>query len=128
MIRRPPRSTRVRSSAASDVYKRQVQRLGREEGDDFLGELVGAVIIATVGDGGGKPEGLCVGADRMVSTCLGCVIRGSRPIGRGLGEQLGGVEREVSVDLAGGDVMEPGDSVATGRLGQCPVSYTHLRA
>ena len=26
MIRRPPRSTRVRSSAASDVYKRQVAR------------------------------------------------------------------------------------------------------
>ncbi|WP_460379466.1 hypothetical protein, partial [Staphylococcus aureus] len=26
MIRRPPRSTRVRSSAASDVYKRQEQR------------------------------------------------------------------------------------------------------
>src|SRR5665811_1648334 len=26
MIRRPPRSTRVRSSAASDVYKRQVQK------------------------------------------------------------------------------------------------------
>ncbi|WP_460379569.1 hypothetical protein, partial [Staphylococcus aureus] len=25
MIRRPPRSTRVRSSAASDVYKRQEQ-------------------------------------------------------------------------------------------------------
>src|SRR5665811_268715 len=27
MIRRPPRSTRVRSSAASDVYKRQVYEL-----------------------------------------------------------------------------------------------------
>src|SRR5665811_1140853 len=27
MIRRPPRSTRVRSSAASDVYKRQRRRL-----------------------------------------------------------------------------------------------------
>ena len=26
MIRRPPRSTRVRSSAASDVYKRQISR------------------------------------------------------------------------------------------------------
>src|SRR5665811_1825352 len=26
MIRRPPRSTRVRSSAASDVYKRQIQK------------------------------------------------------------------------------------------------------
>ena len=31
MIRRPPRSTRVRSSAASDVYKRQ--------GNDLLAEL-----------------------------------------------------------------------------------------
>src|SRR5665811_2602501 len=35
MIRRPPRSTRVRSSAASDVYKRQVylahdRHLGRD--------------------------------------------------------------------------------------------------
>ena len=29
MIRRPPRSTRVRSSAASDVYKRQAQRFGQ---------------------------------------------------------------------------------------------------
>src|SRR5665811_6593 len=29
MIRRPPRSTRVRSSAASDVYKRQVEAAGR---------------------------------------------------------------------------------------------------
>ena len=28
MIRRPPRSTRVRSSAASDVYKRQVEKFG----------------------------------------------------------------------------------------------------
>src|SRR5665811_743437 len=33
MIRRPPRSTRVRSSAASDVYKRQ--RLTDLEAEDF---------------------------------------------------------------------------------------------
>src|SRR5665811_2479728 len=32
MIRRPPRSTRVRSSAASDVYKRQAFLLLWEEG------------------------------------------------------------------------------------------------
>src|SRR5665811_2018218 len=43
MIRRPPRSTRVRSSAASDVYKRQGRskgdcEAGREEGG---GELTG---------------------------------------------------------------------------------------
>src|SRR5665811_2459071 len=30
MIRRPPRSTRVRSSAASDVYKRQVYNLAAQ--------------------------------------------------------------------------------------------------
>src|SRR5665811_1791515 len=32
MIRRPPRSTRVRSSAASDVYKRQLGRFGKRDG------------------------------------------------------------------------------------------------
>ena len=35
MLRRPPRSTQSRSSAASDVYKRQVRvLLGRRERDD----------------------------------------------------------------------------------------------
>src|SRR5665811_1628851 len=29
MIRRPPRSTRVRSSAASDVYKRQIKKASK---------------------------------------------------------------------------------------------------
>src|SRR5665811_1785111 len=42
MIRRPPRSTRVRSSAASDVYKRQVEDLrdrvmALQEVDDHFG-------------------------------------------------------------------------------------------
>src|SRR5680860_672016 len=36
MIRRPPRSTQSRSSAASDVYKRQVQDVGV---NDLLGNL-----------------------------------------------------------------------------------------
>ena len=35
MIRRPPRSTRVRSSAASDVYKRQLQALTESWGNDY---------------------------------------------------------------------------------------------
>src|SRR5665811_836482 len=40
MIRRPPRSTRVRSSAASDVYKRQVQTVHhRQDGSPFHVEL-----------------------------------------------------------------------------------------
>ena len=40
MIRRPPRSTRVRSSAASDVYKRQ-DLYGRELTVTFLHFLHG---------------------------------------------------------------------------------------
>src|SRR5665254_21977 len=35
MIRRPPRSTRVRSSAASDVYKRQVGLRLRDPGQSL---------------------------------------------------------------------------------------------
>src|SRR5665811_1705088 len=37
MIRRPPRSTRVRSSAASDVYKRQVLAYAFQIYFDFCG-------------------------------------------------------------------------------------------
>ena len=37
MIRRPPRSTQSRSSAASDVYKRQVQYAKRVVGRKMYG-------------------------------------------------------------------------------------------
>ena len=36
MIRRPPRSTLDRSSAASDVYKRQMLTLGFDIGGTFI--------------------------------------------------------------------------------------------
>ena len=39
MIRRPPRSTRVRSSAASDVYKRQVNKLAKADHLKKLAEV-----------------------------------------------------------------------------------------
>src|SRR5665811_1328124 len=44
MIRRPPRSTRVRSSAASDVYKRQINGIGHAAvtcDPDFRAALAG---------------------------------------------------------------------------------------
>ena len=47
MIRRPPRSTRVRSSAASDVYKRQtlnVVGIGFRKGDDKFREAFNAAL------------------------------------------------------------------------------------
>src|SRR5428012_21319 len=40
MRRRPPRSTQSRSSAASDVYKRQVRRLARRQIDQGIHFLV----------------------------------------------------------------------------------------
>ena len=60
MCRRPPRSTQSRSSAASDVYKRQV----RDEGDGGeVGEGHPAnVDLVGVGEGGG-----CDG-------CVGCLL------------------------------------------------------
>ena len=39
MIRRPPRSTLDRSSAASDVYKRQVDEQGNAVMDGEMGEI-----------------------------------------------------------------------------------------
>src|SRR5665811_996258 len=47
MIRRPPRSTRVRSSAASDVYKRQVFNVGT--GIETSVNALAAGIAAAVG-------------------------------------------------------------------------------
>src|SRR5665811_263476 len=52
MIRRPPRSTRVRSSAASDVYKRQ----GRDGGSQAAGVLLmdAPVPSGVIANGNGK--------------------------------------------------------------------------
>src|SRR5665811_797051 len=78
MIRRPPRSTRVRSSAASDVYKRQVEKLkgGSDlftfDGPVGLDEWVDGVILNKV-----LQFGLAVCSDWLVqrhgvSRCLYC--------------------------------------------------------
>src|SRR5450756_2763839 len=48
MIRRPPRSTQSRSSAASDVYKRQVQHA---RGGDVRRDVAGAPGEAVVDEG-----------------------------------------------------------------------------
>src|SRR5665811_1331062 len=49
MTRQPPRSTRVRASAASDVYKRQVYDQGEDDGHMFLAmELVNGLTLRQV--------------------------------------------------------------------------------
>jgi len=44
MIRRPPRSTHCISSAASDVYKRQMRRIANVKGDRFRAIHTGVMI------------------------------------------------------------------------------------
>src|SRR5665811_2583048 len=76
MIRRPPRSTRVRSSAASDVYKRQVAKRQREcwtetvpvdaprehsVGGAVVGGVAGALIGSQIGQGTGKKAATVAG-------------------------------------------------------------------
>src|SRR5665811_228424 len=78
MIRRPPRSTRVRSSAASDVYKRQQHDtfgLTHQRGQQVLGGDLGVVLLARErlggADGLARLAGETVGFERHV-TYLGC--------------------------------------------------------
>src|SRR5450756_3242008 len=55
MIRRPPRSTQSRSSAASDVYKRQAQRINqRQHSHPALQEAIEDVFNARIGDVSGR--------------------------------------------------------------------------
>src|SRR5665811_579501 len=74
MIRRPPRSTRVRSSAASDVYKRQVETCGRgSQSDDWQEdvELIDVVAQYPTPYCALRSKGHCRGS-RVRSSIKGC--------------------------------------------------------
>ncbi len=74
-------------------------------GDELLHVLVGAVVVGAVGDRGAKPVGAGPGAHEHVGGRLGARVRAARVIRRLLGELGGVVERQVAVDLVGGDVV-----------------------
>ena len=95
-----------------------IEGQGREERDDLLRELVGPVVVGAVGDGHRQPVGLVVGAHGVVGPRLGGVVRRAGPVGRLLVEGLVGVEVEVAVDLAGGDVVKAPDADPPARLEQ----------
>src|SRR5450756_3215348 len=71
MIRRPPRSTQSRSSAASDVYKRQVVDMHKDR--LALAEKIGAIAVND-SDGSGVEQVMALtagqGADRGCE-CVG---------------------------------------------------------
>ena len=82
-----------------------VDDVGDLPGDELLHVLVGAVVVGAVGDRGAQAVGAGPGADEHVGAGLGRAVRGGRPVGRLLGELGGVVERQVAVDLVGGDVV-----------------------
>ena len=82
-----------------------VDDVGDLPGDELLHVLVGAVVVGAVGDRGAKPVGAGPGAHEHVGGRLGRAVRRGRPIRRLLGKLGGVVERQVAVDLVGGDVV-----------------------
>ena len=73
--------------------------------DELLHVLVGAVVVGAVGDRGAKAVGAGPGAHEHVGGRLGARVRAARVIRRLLSELGGVVERQVAVDLVGGDVV-----------------------
>src|SRR5665811_1250959 len=100
MIRRPPRSTRVRSSAASDVYKRQGQ--GYLNGDAESGQSVLRANLPVV-------EANAAAGDTQ-----------AQPHAAGIG-MAGGVDAEKGEEDLGQRFHGNTRTVIA-------VSYTHLRA
>ena len=82
-----------------------VDYVGDLPGDELLHVLVGAVVVGAVGDRGAQAVGAGPGADQHVGGRLGARVRAARVIRRLLGELGGVVERQVAVDLVGGDVV-----------------------
>lgn len=73
--------------------------------DELLHVLVGAVVVGAVGDRGAQAVGAGPGADQHVGAGLGRAVRRGRVVRRLLGELGRVVERQVAVDLVGGDVV-----------------------
>lgn len=73
--------------------------------DELLHVLVGAVVVGAVGDRGAQAVGAGPGAHEHIGGRLGGAVRGARLVRRLLGELGWVVERQVAVDLVGGDVV-----------------------
>ena len=92
-------------AAAVELGAHAVDDVGDLPGDELLHVLVGAVVVGAVGDRGAQAVGAGPGAHEHVGAGLGARVRRGRVIGRLLGELGRVVERQVAVDLIGGDVV-----------------------
>ena len=92
-------------AAAVELGADAVDDVGDLPGDELLHVLVGAVVVGAVGDRGAQAVGAGPGAHEHVGGSLGGAVGRARVVGRLLGELGGIVERQVAVDLVGGDVV-----------------------
>lgn len=92
-------------AAAVELGADAVDDVGDLPGDELLHVLVGAVVVGAVGDRGAQAVGAGPGAHEHVGGRLRRAVRRGGLIGRLLGELGGVVERQVAVDLVGGDVV-----------------------
>ena len=92
-------------AAAVELGADSVDDVGDLARDELLHVLVGAVVVGAVGDRGAKPVGAGPGAHEHVGAGLGRAVRRGRVVRRLLGELRRVVQRQVAVDLVGGDVV-----------------------
>ena len=92
-------------AAAVELGAHAVDDVRDLPGDELLHVLVGAVVVGAVGDRGAKAVGAGPGAHEHVGARLGARVRAARVVRRILGELRRVVERQVAVDLVGGDVV-----------------------
>ena len=92
-------------AAAVELGAHAVDDVGDLPGDELLHVLVGAVVVGAVGDRGVQAVGAGPCAHEHVGTRLGGAIGARGLIRRLLGELRRVVERQVAVDLVGGDVV-----------------------
>jgi len=92
-------------AAAVELGAHAVDDVRDLPGDELLHVLVGAVVVGAVGDRGVQAVGAGPCAHEHVGTRLGGAIGARGLIRRLLGELGGVVERQVAVDLVGGDVV-----------------------
>ena len=92
-------------SAAVELGANAVDDVRDLPGDELLHVLVGAVVVGAVGDRGAQAVGAGPGAHEHVGGRLGARVRRTRLVRRLLGELGRVVERQVAVDLVGGDVV-----------------------
>lgn len=92
-------------AAAVELGAHAVDDVRDLPGDELLHVLVGTVVVGAVGDRGAKAVGAGPGAHEHVGGRLGARVRRTRLVRRLLGELGRVVERQVAVDLVGGDVV-----------------------